>query len=380
MNFLFTCGGTAGHINPALAVAGRLRAQLPDCGILFVGATGKMETDLIPRAGYEIRTVEVTNLHRSLKPSELVYDLKSVQNVLRATRASKELIAEFRPDVAVGTGGYVCYPVLRAAAKCGVPTVVHESNAVPGLTTKLLDGVVDRVLVGFEESRQYYRDPARVAVTGTPVRGDFAACTQAEAKARLGVPAGKPLVVSVWGSLGARRMNELMAGLLLRACDGGRTPPFALIHSAGQLGYETMTDALAEVGVEKLRQRGMDIRPYIYDMPLVMTAADLVLCRAGASTLAELTWLGKPAVLVPSPNVTNNHQERNARVLERAGGARVLPEADVTAEALLDTVQGLLADRAALDAMAAGMRAAGTRDATERIAKIVLELAAGQEN
>lgn len=373
MNFLFTCGGTAGHINPALAVAGRLREIMPDCGILFVGANGKMETDLVPRAGYDILTVEVTNLHRSLKPSEIAYNIKSLSNVVSATRAAKKIVQDFQPDVAIGTGGYVCYPVLKAAAQLGVPTVVHESNAVPGLTTKMLADVVDRIMVGFEESRQHYSDPGRVAVTGTPVRGAFSACPKAEAKSRLGLPVDKPLVVSVWGSLGARYMNETMTDVIALAC---AEPAFTLIHSAGKLGYERMAAALAEKCSKDPKTCGMDVRPYIYDMPLVMDAADLVLCRAGASTLAELTCIGKPAILVPSPNVTNNHQERNARVLERAGGARVLLEGEFTAETFYVAVCELLNDPRQLSEMGANMKAAGVPDATERIAETILELAA----
>lgn len=373
MNFLFTCGGTAGHINPALAVAGRLREIVPDCGILFVGANGRMETDLVPRAGYDILTVEVTNLHRSLKPSEIVYNIRSLSNVVSATRAAKKIVQDFQPDVAIGTGGYVCYPVLKAAAQLGVPTVVHESNAVPGLTTKMLADVVDRIMVGFEESRQHYSDPGRVAVTGTPVRGAFSACPKAEAKARLGLPVDKPLVVSVWGSLGARYMNETMTDVIALAC---AEPAFTLIHSAGKLGYERMAAALAEKCSKDPKTCGMDVRPYIYDMPLVMDAADLVLCRAGASTLAELTCIGKPAILVPSPNVTNNHQERNARVLERAGGAKVLLEGEFTAETLYAAVCELLNDPQQLSEMGANMKAAGVPDATERIAETILELAA----
>ena len=376
MNFLFTCGGTAGHINPALAVAGRLREWMPDCGILFVGANGKMETDLVPRAGYDILTVEVTNLHRSLKPSEIAYNLKSLSNVVSATHAAKQIVKDFQPDVAIGTGGYVCYPVLKAAAQLGVPTVVHESNAVPGLTTKMLSGVVDRILVGFEESRQHYADVKKVLVTGTPVRGAFSDCTQAEAKAYLGLPADKPLVVSVWGSLGARRMNEMMTDFIALACE---EPAFTLIHSAGKLGYERMTGALAEKCPQVPENCGMEVRPYIYDMPLVMDAADLVLCRAGASTLAELTCIGKPAILVPSPNVTNNHQERNARVLERAGGAKVLLEGSFTAEMLYAMVRGLLDEPQQLSEMAQNMKAAGVPDAADRIAETILDLASGQK-
>ena len=373
MNFLFTCGGTAGHINPALAVAGILRDRMPDCGIRFVGANGKMETDLVPRAGYDIVTIEVTNIHRSLKPSEIAYNFRSLHNARQATKDARKIIEDFQPDVAIGTGGYVCYPVLKAAAQLGIPTVVHESNAVPGLTTKMLAGAVDRILVGFEESKQHYSEQEKVVVTGTPERGAFTACSKAEAKRQHGLDPDRPLLLSVWGSLGASYMNEVMTAFITRAAV--TDAPFALIHSAGRNGYEKMHAALLEKCPADLAAHGMDVRPYIYDMPLVMDAADLVLCRAGASTLAELSCIGKPAILIPSPNVTNNHQERYARVLEHAGGAKVLLEGAFTADDLYNLVSDLLADPAQLAQMAQNMKSAGVADAAERIADLVLNLA-----
>ncbi|MBQ9719772.1 MAG: undecaprenyldiphospho-muramoylpentapeptide beta-N-acetylglucosaminyltransferase [Oscillospiraceae bacterium] len=369
MRYLFTCGGTAGHINPALAVADRLKTLDSDAQFLFVGASDRMETDLVPREGYEIKTVDVSSFRRSLSPKAIAYNLGSLKKALSSTREAKKIVKEFRPDIAVGTGGYVCYPVLKAASALSIPTLVHESNAVPGLTTKMLQDEVDRILVGFEESRQNYGDPTKVIVTGKPVRGAFTACTKAEAKAKLNLPSDKPLVVSVWGSLGAQHMNAIMTDFIRLAAPDA---DFRLIHSAGQNRFEGVAEKLKDVDLETA---GMDVRPYIYDMPLVMAAADLVLCRAGASTLAELTLLGKPAILVPSPNVTNNHQEKNARVLEHVGGAKVLLEGEFTAESLLADVRSLLADTSTLAAMAQNMKSAGVADATERITQMVLEMA-----
>ena len=372
MNFLFACGGTAGHINPAIAVAGRLRELMPECGILFVGARGRMEEDLVPRAGYEIRTVEITNLQRKLNLEGIRHNLATARNVVVSLSESKKIIREFQPDVVVGTGGYVCYPVLRAAQKLGIPTVLHESNAVPGLTTKKLAGHVDRMMVGFEESRDGYKNPDKVAVTRTPVRGDFRTYSKSAAKAELGIDPDKPLVVSVWGSLGAQRMNELMADFIT---DTHNDADFCLIHSAGTERYEEMLTRLKAECPGGFIQQGFDVRPYIYDMSRVMAAADLVLCRAGASTLSELAMMGKPAVLVPSPNVTNNHQEKNARVLEKAGGAVVLTEPGLSADTLKKTVLDLIHDRARLEEMERCMRACAVSDATERITDVVLDLA-----
>ena len=371
MKVLFACGGTAGHINPAIAVAQRLQALDPKTEVLFVGTADRMESELVPRAGYAFRSVKVSSFSRSLSAAGLKHNISAAKDALTSTREARKIVREFAPDIAVGTGGYVCYPVLKAAAQLNVPTLVHESNAVPGLTTKMLLPDVDRVLVGFEESRQYYGDPSRVFVTGTPVRTGFSDCTKAEAKQKLGIPADQPLVVSLWGSLGARIMNEKITDMIALA---GDAPGFRLIHSAGKSGYDTVAQKLRKTCPFDLAASGYDVRPYIYDMPLVMAAADLVLCRAGASTLAELTYLGKPAILVPSPYVTNNHQEKNARVLEHAGGAKVLLEPELTGADLLNAIRSLLADPTVLDSMAGNMKACGVPDATERIADIVLEM------
>ncbi len=371
MNFLFTCGGTAGHINPALGVAQRLRSLQPDCGVLFVGAQGHMETELVPREGFDIETVTITNVSRSISLEGIKHNVNTVKNVIGATAQAKKIIKNFKPDVVIGTGGYVCYPVLKAAHSLGIPTVVHESNAVPGLTTKMLAGSTDRILVGFEESRQHYKHPEKVLVTGTPVRRDFLSGDKAQARARLGLDPEKPLVVSVWGSLGAGFMNELMVSFIEKALGN---PFFSLIHSAGKSGYSRMMAEIENEGIKDAVKNGMEVREYIYDMPLVMAAADLVVCRSGASTLSELAVLGKPAILVPSPNVTNNHQEKNARVLEKAGAAVLLPENEISSDKLLGAVSLLLSRPETLQSMAEQMKKLGVTDATERIAEIILEL------
>ena len=371
MRFAFGAGGTGGHIFPAVSIANEVRRRHPDAEILFVGAEGRMETDLIPRAGYEIKTVRITNITRSLKPAAIAHNLKTVKNVFDSTREARRIISEFKPDVVVGTGGYVCYPVIKAAHELGIPTAVHESNAVPGLTTKLLESSSDVIMVGFEESRENYKYPERVKVTGTPVRGGFFAEDKRAARAALGLGDVRPMVASVWGSLGAAHMNAVMTDFIARE---SLDDCFDLIHATGRGGYESMIAELDEK-CPGYRAKGADVRDYIYDMSRVMAAADLVLCRAGASTLAELTAMGKPAVLVPSPNVTNNHQEKNARVLEAAGGAVVLLESEFTAEKLYDCVSELLADPDRLAEMSANMLCLGIPDATDRIAAIILGLA-----
>ena len=368
---IFTCGGTAGHVNPAIALAQLMHERDPETKFLFVGAERGLEKDLIPKAGYDFRTVHISSFHRSVKPREIRHNVISVMNLMRAPREARAILRAFSPDVVIGTGGYASFPMVKAAAKAGIPTAVHESNMVPGLTTEMLEPFADRIMVGFEACREHYRHPEKVIVTGTPVRQDFFRLTKAEAKRQLGVDDGRPLLVSFWGSLGAAGMNRLMADFL--ALEAAKEP-FHHIHGAGKSGCPVLLDLLREKGVDLKDHPALQVREYIYDMAPVMRAADLVLCRAGASTISELTALGVPALIVPSPYVTNNHQEKNARVLEAAGGAVVLLEPDCSGQALFRAASGILHDQERRTAMENAMSALGIRDATERIYQTVLEI------
>lgn len=370
MNVIFTCGGTAGHVNPALALAGYMKEKDPGVNILFVGTPGGMERDLVEKQGYAFRGVEVKGFRRSLKGSALRDNLLAVKNLITSPRQARAILRDFRPDLVVGTGGYASYPMVRCAAKAGVPTAVHESNMVPGLTTKQLEGYADRIMVGFEECRRHYRHPEKIAVTGTPVRGDFFELTRAQARQKLGFTDNRPLVASFWGSLGARDMNAKMVDFFAREQAEGE--PFHHIHAVGSTGWETMKSALAQRGLD--RCQSLDVREYIYDMAVVMRAADLVICRAGASTVSEITALAVPAVIVPSPYVTNNHQEKNARILEKHGGARILLETECSGGDLYEAAREILSDPALRASMSRGMSELGILDATERIYDTVMSL------
>ena len=363
MNILFTCGGTAGHVNPAVALARIFQERNPGCKILFVGADGGMETRLVPKEGYPIETVTITNFHRSFAPADIAHNLGTLVNMQRSKGQAKRIVDQFRPDLVVGTGGYASFPVVKEAARRGIPTAVHESNAVPGLTTKALSKVVDRVMVGFEESRSHYDDPDKVVVTGTPVRGDFFRYTREEARAKLGFDDNRPLLLSFWGSLGAEVMNQKMVDFIAKECYEGA--PFRHSHGAGR-DYAWMKEELDRRGLQ-LGDNGVEVREYIYDMPLIMAAADVVMCRAGASTISELTAIGKPAILVPSPNVTANHQEKNARVLSDQGAAVLLPERECGNETLFDQADSLLRDRGRREEMSRRLGAMGVPDAGEKI-------------
>lgn len=372
MKVIFTCGGTAGHVNPALALAGLIRQRRPDSEILFVGARRGIERQLIEEAGWPFRSVEISSFHRSLKPKEIRHNLVSLRNLIRSPGEARALLKEFPADLVVGTGGYASYPVIREAARQGIPTAIHESNAIPGLTTRLLEPHADLIMVGFEECRKNYRHPEKVLVTGTPVRGDFFTYTKKEAKQKLGMDDGQPVIVSFWGSLGASEMNRQTARFLALEAAEGR--PFHHIHAAGVVGSRQMTAYLADAGVDLSKTPELEVREYIHDMGTLMRAADLVICRAGASTISELTALGVPAIIVPSPNVTHNHQEHNARVLADAGGAVMILEKDSSGQLLYDTARSILKDDTRRAEMSAAMASLGVIDATEKIYAAVMAL------
>ena len=373
MNVIFTCGGTAGHINPAIAVANILKERHPDANILFIGAKGHMEEKLVPKAGYELTCLPGSGLSRSVSLAGLKKNVKAVGNVLGAVSQCKKIIRDFGADVVVGTGGYASFPALHAASKLKIPTIVHEANAVPGLTTKMAAKTATRVLVAFEESAQYYRNPEKVEVVGMPVRKEFVMTQREDARKELGLDS-RPLVVSAFGSLGARAMNYAMADFMKLELDAGM--PFQHIHATGSYGWAWMPDHLKTLGVDPDKANGLDMREYIYNMPTVMAAADVIISRAGASTLNEIGASGTPCILIPSPNVTNDHQTKNARVLAERGGAVLIPEGEDMGQKLYDTVIELMGDHERRSAMSAALRNVVVLDCAQRMCGMIEELAA----
>ncbi len=372
MNVIFTCGGTGGHIYPAIAVANLLRQRKPDAQILFIGAEDGMENKLVPREGYRLETLKISNYQRKLTPAAVWHNLVTLVNMSGSLRKARRVIRDFAPDVIVGTGGYASFPALKVGAQLGVPTAVHESNAVPGLTTRMVERSVDRIMVSFEESRNHYAAPERVVVTGTPVREDFIYTEKQAARAALGLD-DRPLIVSYWGSLGAREMNKKIAQFIRRECDGGE--PFQHIHATGSFGWRWMPDYVRELGVDLTKHPSVDMREYIYDMPAVMAAADLIICRAGAATISEVAASGTPCIMVPSPNVTDNHQEKNARVLEAHGAAVVVRESECDGDVLYETAKSILSDPARRREMTQAAHRMAVVDAAERIYQTAMELA-----
>ena len=371
MNVIFTCGGTGGHINPAIAVADILKERHPECNILFIGAKGHMEEQLVPRAGYKLECLPGSGLSRKLNLAGIKKNVNAVKSVISAVGQCKRIIRDFRPDVIVGTGGYASFPALYAGNRLGIPTCVHESNAVPGLTTKMAANTANRVLVCFEESKKHYKHPEKVQVVGMPIRREFWQTQRDQARRELGL-GDQPLVVSTFGSQGAKVMNEMTAKLFALEQQTGF--PLYHIHAVGKYGAEWMPQAVKNQGVELEKCPSIDMREYIYNMPTVLAAADVVLGRSGSGTCNEIAASGTPCILIPSPNVTNNHQEKNARILESRGGAVVVPETDCTAQGIFDQIMELMEDEPRRKQMSQALRSMVITDSAERICDILEEL------
>ena len=372
MNVIFTCGGTGGHINPAIALANNLRSRDPSCRILFIGCVGGMEEQLVPKAGYEIKCLPGSRFFRKLNFENIKRNVQGVGRILAALKGAKKIIREFRADVIVGTGGYASFPALYMGSKLGIPTCVHEANAVPGLATRLAAGSADRILVNFAESGKAYKQQEKVTCVGMPVRSEFLYTRRVDARKELGLDE-RPLIVSAFGSLGAKAMNEAMADFMKIETEKGL--PFQHIHATGSYGWEWMPDLVKSKGVDLKHQSSIDMREYIYNMPTLMAAADVFISRAGASSCNEIAVSGTPCILIPSPNVTDNHQEKNARIMEGRGGCVLLLEKDCSGQRLYDEVVSLLTDEERCKAMRKALIDSSMPDSADRICDIITELA-----
>ncbi|MBR7178899.1 MAG: undecaprenyldiphospho-muramoylpentapeptide beta-N-acetylglucosaminyltransferase [Oscillospiraceae bacterium] len=372
MNVIFTCGGTGGHINPAIALANTLRQRDPSCRILFIGSVGEMEEQLVPKAGYEIRCLPGSRFFRQLSFKNIKRNVQGVGKILSALNGARKIIREFKPDVIVGTGGYASFPALFMGSRMGIPTCVHEANAVPGLATRLAAGSADRILVNFAESGKAYKQQDKVTCVGMPVRSEFLYTKRADARRELGLDE-RPLIVSAFGSLGAKSMNEAMAEFMKIETEKGL--PFQHIHATGSYGWEWMPELVRSKGVDLSADKSIDMREYIYNMPTLMAAADVFISRAGASSCNEIAVSGTPCILIPSPNVTDNHQEKNARIVESRGGCVLLLEKECTGQRLYDEVVALLGDEEKCRAMRRALMESSMPDSADRICDIITELA-----
>lgn len=355
MRVILAGGGTAGHINPAISIANTIKRHCPESEFLFVGTKNGMEATLVPKSGYEIEFIEVQGLKRKLTLSNLM----SVCKAAGASLKCRKIIKSFRPDVVIGTGGYVSGPLLYAASSMGIPTLIHEQNVFAGMTSRMLSSKVDTVCISFEKSRKSFEKAKNVVLTGNPLREELFDITSSDAKRKLGVD-DKPFLVAFGGSLGARKLNETMIDYIKNVENG----KYHILFATGEREYNFVTSSLGDVKKDSVK-----IVKYIYNMDEVMQAADLLVCRAGAITVSELNALGKPSILIPSPNVTDNHQYYNAKALADKDAAVLIEEKDLNSWDFTKTVNHLLSDKETLQRMGSNSEKMGIKNASRLILK-----------
>jgi len=358
MKVIMTGGGTGGHIYPAIAIADRIKRRHPDAEILFVGTGRGMEKELVPKNGYDIRFITVSGFHRK----KLWKNVKTAVDLVKGNIQAARILKEFKPDLVIGTGGYVCGPVVRAAHKRGIRTFIHEQNAFPGMTNRILEKYADKVFISFPESKRYFKDQSKLVVTGNPIRKSFLLCSLNHSRGKMNIGAGEFVVLCFGGSLGSGKINSTMIRVV-EAATG--MPDMRLFFITGRNYYDKVLDSLKKEGIELTDN--INIMEYADNMHEYLSAADLVISRAGALTVSEITACGKAAILIPSPNVTGNHQYFNAKVVADKGGAIIIEEKDLTDEKLLGTILRLKNNREAINSMSAASAKVGKIDAVDAI-------------
>lgn len=363
MKILFSGGGTAGHINPAIAIAKYIRNIYPDWEICFVGIELGMEKKLVPKEGFDIRYIEVKGFQRRFSLDTLL----TVKTLFKGMHQARKILREYKPDIVVGTGGYVSGPVSMNAALMKIPTIIHEQNTFPGVTTKILSRFVDVVALSFKESKQYFKMKDKIVLTGNPIKKEILTIDKQLARKILKLDQ-RPFILIFGGSLGAEKINQTLIEYIAHIY---QKEEVQLLAATGERQYAEIMDRLGQKQIQLDKYPNIKILPYIYNMNEALVAADLVVCRAGAITLSEISAVGKPAILIPSPNVTNNHQEHNARTLEKAGAAVVLTENNLNGNILHNQINTLLKDKQLLNKMAAHSLKMGITNATEKIVEII---------
>ncbi|KOR88433.1 undecaprenyldiphospho-muramoylpentapeptide beta-N-acetylglucosaminyltransferase [Paenibacillus solani] len=368
MRVVLTGGGTGGHIYPAVAIARQCEKEDPKTEFLYIGGERGLESKLVPQEKLPFESIDITGFRRKLS----VDNVKTVLRFFKGVKRSKALLKEFKPDVVIGTGGYVCGPVVYAAAKLGIPTMIHEQNAIPGLTNQFLSRYADTVAVSFEGSEASFPKAKRSVYTGNPRATTVLSANRERGFATLGIPMEAQVVLIVGGSRGAKAINDAMIGM---APFIHKLPGVHFVFVTGETYFENTREAiLTQLGT---MPNHLHIMPYVHNMPEVLAATSLIVNRAGASFLAEITSLGIPSVLIPSPNVTNNHQEANARQLEEAGASRMILEKELTAESLFQKLEEIMTNEAARERMSAASKKLGKPDSAAVIVQEIRRLTGG---
>ena len=371
MKVLLAGGGTAGHINPALAIISIIKDRCPDAEFLYAGTPNGMESKLVPMEKIPFAPIKVSGFQRKLTPKNIARNIRAAAYLTTAGHTAKKIIKEFKPDIVIGTGGYVSGPIVLEAARMGIPTAIHEQNAYPGVTTRILSKKVDIVMLTMEEAAEYFDKSVKYVKTGLPVRKGFdpAAITRKEAKKELGLDENSICVFSWGGSLGAGAINDSAVALMKWEKESGQN--ITHIHSYGKMGHDTFEARLAELDIHPDSDPKLIVREYIHNMNVCTAAADLIICRSGASAISELEAMGRASVLIPSPNVAENHQYHNAMVLGKAGAAVVIEQKDLTDSLIIEKVKELCSDPSKLDSLARKAHEQCISDTPDRIYKAI---------
>ncbi len=373
MRVLVSGGGTGGHINPALAIAAKIKKEDSSAVIEYVGTQKGLETKLVPREGYVIHYVKVEGIRRKLT----LENVRAAYHAITSVGQAKKIIKKFRPDIVIGTGGYVCWPVLKAAASMKIPTLVHESNAYPGVATKMLSKYVDKILLNFSESKELLKNSkAELCVVGNPVKQEMFTLSKDECRRELGFSGNEKILLSYGGSLGAKVVNETVFEMIEKGLVGEKVRH---IHATGNGYWDAACERFAKLGFSftdenTLEKDNVCIKKYIYNMPKLMACADVVICRAGAMTVSEIAAMGKSAVFIPSPNVTDNHQYKNALVLKKADAAELIEEKELSPEMLSEKVHTILSDERKMKERAQAVKRFAQPDCLDLIYSQIREL------
>lgn len=340
MRVIIAAAGTAGHINPGLAIANKIKQEDKDSKILFIGTTRGLENDLVPRAGYELKTINAYGLSKKIS----IENIKKMCKTLKGYGEAKKIIKEFKPDIVIGTGGYICGATIFAAYKLKIPTVLHESNAFPGKAVKMLANKTDTILVSFKDAIPRIRKAKNVVFTGTPVKilkKDYTIYEKTEIIKEIGLNEEKPIILVFGGSQGAKKINDSVVEIVKAKSNKN----YQIICAAGPKQYDLIKEELEDNNININNIENIKIVPYIYNMEQVMNVVDVIVARSGAMTITEISNLGKPSILIPLPNVSHNHQLYNAKVLEKINAAIILENNNLNGKLLNSTIESIILDK-----------------------------------
>ncbi len=366
MRILLAGGGTAGHINPAISIASYAKKMDENTQVLFIGKRGNMEETLVPKAGFEIKFIDIEGFKRSLT----LKNIRVIMKTLRAIKDSKKIIAEFKPDVVICTGGYVSGPVMSAAKAMGIKSIIHEQNVFPGVTVKLSQKYASYIATSFEQTKEYLKAKDKCVFTGNPVREQILSADRELSRLAL-VLDDRPFILAFGGSLGAARVNDAVTGYIEKMI---QKDDVQILFGTGKRNYDDVMADFEKRAIDLDAHKNVRVCDYIYNMDEAMAAADIVIGRAGAISISEITALGKASILIPSPNVAHNHQFTNAKALSDKNAARVITEDILSADKLYETVNEMLSDKESLLEIGKNAREFGVTDASEKIYALAQKL------